>query len=227
MRVDPISKLLDGFQRFREQYFLNEPGLFTQLASGQSPAVAVVACCDSRVDPAIIMDCKPGDLFIIRNVANLVPPYEPDGLHHGTSAALEFAVCALKVQHIIVLGHAQCGGIQALLNVRHAGDFIASWMSIADAAREQTLGNTTLKTPREQVRHCEQAAIRASLKNLLTFPWIKERLDDATLHLHGWYFDIESGELLRYDETRDIFAPQVVSSEGVRPANPVSGHTGR
>lgn len=215
--MDPINKLLDGFQRFREQYFLNEPGLFAQLASGQYPAVAVVACCDSRVDPAIIMDCEPGDLFIIRNVANLVPPYEPDGLHHGTSAALEFAVCALKVQHIIVLGHAQCGGIQALLDVRRSGDFIASWMSIADAAREQTLGNTTLKTPREQARHCEQAAIRASLENLLTFPWIKQRMGTGTLKLHGWYFDIESGDLLRYDAARDTFAPQVVDGRGHVP----------
>lgn len=175
---------------------------------GQYPATAVVACCDSRVDPAIIMDCEPGDLFIIRNVANLVPPYKPDTLHHGTSAALEFAVCGLKVRHIVVLGHAQRGGIQALLN-GHSGDFITSWMSIADHARNVTLGNSALKTPREQSRHCEQAAICDSLKNLMTFPWIKERINAGALQLHGWYFDIGTGELLRYDTAQDAFAAHV------------------
>lgn len=206
--MDPIDKLLAGYQRFRDRYFRDEPGLFAQLSLGQRPAVAVVACCDSRVDPAIIMDCEPGDLFIVRNVANLVPPYEPDSLHHGTSAALEFAVCNLKVQHVIVLGHAQCGGIQALLSEDHRGDFIESWMSIAEGARRETLGNLALRTPQQRARHCEQAAIRASLANLETFPWIKERTRAQTLWLHGWYFDIESGVLLSYEPTQAAFVPQ-------------------
>lgn len=205
--MDPIDKLLDGYKRFRDQYFHDAPELFAQLSLGQRPAVAVIACCDSRVDPAIIMDCEPGDLFIIRNVANLVPPYEPDGQHHGTSAALEFAVCNLKVQHIIVLGHAQCGGIQALLSADHSGDFIESWMSIAEGARRATLADPALTTPQAQALHCEQAAIRASLANLETFPWIRERVQAQSLRLHGWYFDIESGALLSYEAGRAAFAP--------------------
>ncbi len=201
--MDPVDKLLEGYKRFRDQYFHQEPELFAKLAKkGQAPAVAVVACCDSRVDPAIILDCEPGDLFIIRNVANLVPPYDPDGRHHGTSAALEFAVCGLNVQHIIVVGHAQCGGIQALLQGSDGAqprDFVASWMSIADGARNDTLNNRALQTPEDRARFCEQAAIRSSIQNLLTFPWINERVAQGYLRCHGWYFDIGSGELLRYD----------------------------
>lgn len=211
--MDPIDSLLEGYKRFREQYFHQEPELFAKLAKkGQAPAVAVVACCDSRVDPAIILDCEPGDLFIIRNVANLVPPYDPDGRHHGTSAALEFAVCNLNVQHIIVVGHAQCGGIQALLkggNNAQPGDFVASWMSIAEGARNETLNNPALQTPEARARYCEHAAIRASLQNLLSFPWIKERVEQARLRCHGWYFDIGSGELLRYDPSHGDFSAQL------------------
>lgn len=211
--MDPIDSLLEGYKRFRDQYFRQEPELFANLAAlGQAPAVAVIACCDSRVDPAIIMDCEPGDLFIVRNVANLIPPYDPDGRHHGTSAALEFAVCSLNVRHIVVIGHAQCGGIQALLkgnDVGQPGDFVASWMSIADSARNETLNNPALKTADERARYCEHAAIRSSLDNLLTFPWIKERVEQRHLRCHGWYFDIGSGELLRYDQDRSTFLPQM------------------
>lgn len=202
--MTPIDKLIEGYRRFRQRYFHEDPDLFASLvAQGQSPAVAVVACCDSRVDPAIIMDCEPGDLFIIRNVANLVPPYEPDGMCHGTSAALEFAVRTLQVGHIIVLGHAQCGGIHALMEGEGPGltqgEFVASWMSIAAAAREQALRDAALDTAERRRRHCEQAAIRLSLTNLAGFPWIRERVDQKQLRLHGWYFDIGSGELLRLD----------------------------
>jgi len=202
--VAPIAKLIEGYRRFRQRYFHDEPELFASLvAQGQSPAVAVVACCDSRVDPAIIMDCEPGDLFTIRNVANLVPPYEPDGMYHGTSAALEFAVRVLQVGHIIVLGHAQCGGIHALLEGESPGvtqgEFVTSWMRIAAPAREAALNDATLGTADMRRRYCEQAAIQLSMANLMTFPWIKERVDHKQLRLHGWYFDIGSGELIRLD----------------------------
>jgi len=202
--VTPIDKLIEGYRRFRQRYFHEDPELFASLvAQGQSPAVAVVACCDSRVDPAIIMDCEPGDLFTIRNVANLVPPYEPDGMYHGTSAALEFAVRALKVGHIIVLGHAQCGGIHALMEGEgpgvSQGEFVASWMNIAAPARDAALQDPLLDSAEKRRRYCEQAAIRLSLINLMSFPWVKEQVDRKQLRLHGWYFDMGSGELLRLD----------------------------
>jgi carbonic anhydrase len=199
----PIDNLIAGYRRFRRRYFHEEPELFASLASrGQSPAVAVVACCDSRADPAIIMDCEPGDLFTIRNVANLVPPYEPDGLHHGTSAALEFAVRILKVGHVIVMGHAQCGGIQALMEERTGitgGEFITSWMRTAARAREIALADPTRTTAEAQRRGCEQNAIQISLDNLMTFPWVRERVEQDQLRLHGWYFDIAPGELIRIE----------------------------
>ena len=202
--LEPIDKLIEGYRRFRQRYFHDEPELFASLVSrGQSPAVAVVACCDSRVDPAIIMDCEPGDLFTIRNVANLVPPYEPDGMYHGTSAALEFAVRVLGVGHIIVLGHAQCGGINALLEGNATGvtqgEFVSSWMRIASRARDEALSNPLFTSLDMRRRYCEQAAIQVSIVNLLSFPWVKEQVEQKKLRVHGWYFDIGSGELLRLD----------------------------
>jgi carbonic anhydrase len=203
--MDPIDKLLEGFQRFREKYFHKEPELFERLATrGQAPKVAVVACCDSRVDPAIVTDCSPGDLFTIRNVANLVPPHEPEGQYHGTSAAIEFAVRGLGVEHIVVLGHAQCGGIGALMEGAYSNaaqnDFITAWMGIARKARDTVLADPALQTREAQTRACEQAAIHVSLSNLMTFPWIRERVEEGKLRLHGWYFDLESGELSLLDQ---------------------------
>ena len=202
--MEPIDKLIEGYRRFRQRYFHDEPELFASLVSrGQSPAVAVVACCDSRVDPAIIMDSEPGDLFTIRNVANLVPPYEPDSMSHGTSAALEFAVRVLGVSHIIVLGHAQCGGINALLEGEstgaNQGEFVSSWMRIAVKARDAALRNSSFATLDVRRRYCEQAAIQISIGNLMSFPWIKDRIEQNKLRLHGWYFDIGSGELIRLE----------------------------
>lgn len=164
----------------------------------------VVACCDSRVDPAILTDCNPGDLFMVRNVANLVPPCESAGAYHGTSAALEFAVRDLGVEHIIVFGHTQCGGIRALM--RKAGDggdavdgFIHSWMAIVDQARRKIVTEMPRASVEEQATACEQEAIVISLDNLQTFPWIRERVEHGALRLHGWYFDLRAGQLLRYN----------------------------
>ncbi len=203
----PIDKLLAGFQRFRERFFRQETALFRQLATqGQSPRVAVVACCDARVDPAIITDCAPGDLFTIRNVANLVPPNEPEGVYHGTSAALEFAVLTLGVEHIVVMGHAQCGGIAALLADAHDGNrFIDAWMNIVREARGRVLGDVTLITQAERTRACELDAVRVSLRNLLTFSWIRTRVETGQLRLHGWYFDLDAGRLMRRDPHTDHF----------------------
>ncbi len=198
-----IEKLVDGFKQFRSQNYERNRALFTRLMTqGQTPRTIVVGCCDSRVDPAIVTNCNPGDLFIIRNVANLVPPYEISGNHHGTSAALEFGVCNLNVENIIVLGHAQCGGIRALMNwmpdAEPQDGFISGWMKIAHNARNRVLSRMQGEPFETQTRTCELEAIKVSLDNLLTFPWILERVAQKQLALHGWYFDIEHGELLRY-----------------------------
>jgi carbonic anhydrase len=198
------QRLIAGFQRFRERSFADDDAQFHDLVQfGQAPTTMVVGCCDSRVDPALILDCAPGDLFVIRNVANLVPPAENLGHYHGTSAALEFGVRNLAVQHIIVLGHAHCGGIHALLESGVARDdsFIAEWMRIADAAREKIEQEFAEAGSEVRQRACEQQAILVSLNNLKTFPWIRERVEQGGLALHGWYFDIEHGELLGYNTT--------------------------
>lgn len=201
-------QLIEGFRRFRARHFdENEVQFRALVEQGQSPKVLVVACCDSRVDPALVLDCAPGDLFVVRNVANLVPPVESHGKYHGTSAALEFGVRTLGVQHIIVLGHARCGGIRALMNrdAEHENSFIDGWMELAEAARSEVLRELADASDSERERACERRAILGSLRNLKTFPWIRERVEAGELTLHGWYFDIEHGELLRYDETANRF----------------------
>ena len=205
-----IEKLVEGFKRFQSNNYAANHTLFERLTKlGQSPKTIVVGCCDSRVDPAIVTDCDPGDLFIIRNVANLVPPFETSGNYHGTSAALEFGVRHLDVENIIVLGHAQCGGIRALLNQKPATEplegFISNWMRVASHARNRVLSRMHGESMEKQSRACEQEAILVSLDNLLTFPWILERVAQKKLVLHGWYFDMEHGELLRYCSNSNSF----------------------
>jgi len=202
--MEEIKKLIDGFYRFRTQHYERDGTPFKQLVrEGQAPKIMVIACCDSRVDPAIVTDCDPGDLFVVRNVANLVPPYETSGHYHGTSAALEFAVRFLAVRHVVVLGHARCGGIRALMQGVDGGDdrsqFIQPWMEIATAARHKAMSGTAGQPSTDVERACEQAAIEVSLNNLLSFPWIRRRVEDRQLWLHGWYFDMDHGELLRYN----------------------------
>ncbi len=204
-----IEQLVAGYHRFRRGYYeANHKRLNDLAQQGQSPRVAVVACCDSRVDPAVITDSAPGGLFVIRNIANLVPPCEAEGSWHGTSAALQFAVCELQVEHLIVLGHARCGGIRSLLSTqkyRPEDKFIASWMSIVEEARQRTLAQASLQTLDEQARACEHGAIEISLANLQTFPWIRESIAQGRLQLHGWYYDITSGDLLRFDPASKHF----------------------
>lgn len=204
-----LEQLVEGFRRFREQHFAENDALYRQLATqGQTPKVMVVACCDSRVDPAILLGSAPGDLFVIRNVANLVPPADDHSGYHGTTAALEYGVRILGVKHIIVFGHAQCGGIQALMQRIGVGDpdsFISDWMELAEPARdivEQALPDAA---PEARARACEQQAIGVSLRNLMTFHWVRERVESDDLALHGWYFDIEQGQLLQYNEAAGTF----------------------
>ena len=203
------QQLIQGFLRFREQHFAHDDALYRQLVvQGQTPRILVVACCDARVDPAIVLDCAPGDLFVIRNVANLVPPSENLAGHHGTSAALEFGVRNLGVQHIIVLGHAHCGGIRSLVEtggINNPDSFIDDWMHLVEDARatvERDMPGTPLD---DRLQACEQRAILISLHNLMTFPWVRERVNGGALTLHGWYFDIEHGQLLQYDATANAF----------------------
>ncbi|HEB58485.1 MAG TPA: carbonic anhydrase [Gammaproteobacteria bacterium] len=206
-----IDQLVAGHHRFRDGYYQENRERLVDLArQGQSPRVAVVACCDSRVDPAVITDSNPGDIFVIRNVANLIPPCEGKGTWHGTSAALQFAVCGLNVEHIIVLGHARCGGIRALLEGEQQGEegnFIADWMSIAAAARDHALSRADLDDFEARILACEREAIGISLNNLMTFQWIRERVEAGELELHGWYYDMDTGILSRLDtQSRDFVA---------------------
>ena len=204
------DSLVEGFRRFRNGRYAQHQTLFEQLATrGQQPGTLVVSCCDSRVDPAVVTDCAPGELFIIRNVANLVPPCERSSGLHGTSAALEFGVCELGVSDIIVLGHAHCGGIRALLQpqqeTQRQSSFIGDWMRVAQHARNRVLAKAQDLAPEAQQRACELEAIRVSLDNLLTFPWILERVMQKKLRLHGWYFDMDKVELLAYDSNNERF----------------------
>lgn len=191
-----FDKLKQGYNNFRETHATGDSSLMKSLSDhGQKPEVLVVACSDSRVDPALLLQTLPGELFVVRNVANIVPPYEADGAHHGTSAALEFGVCYLGVKHLIVLGHSQCGGIQALLSPEklHQDDFISSWTNInKDMAVEYAP---------HQADDCAKASLNKSYENCLTFPWIKSRVDAHTLQIHCWFFDIEQGSLFELDHT--------------------------
>jgi len=195
--------LIDGFRKFRRKYFVLEKDLYHSLSTqGQYPKILLIACSDSRVDPAILLSSEPGDLFVIRNVANLVPPYEEGGGHHGTSAAIEFAVNNLQVENIVVLGHAQCGGIAALVanKPKEEKSFIGKWMAIAEEARLKALTKASPENFKQFCHVCEQEAVMVSLKNLRTFPFIQKRIQDGTLTLSGWYFDLEEGKLWEYSE---------------------------
>jgi carbonic anhydrase len=213
----PIPALIDGWSRFRAGRFREQRDLFARLhREGQRPQFAMIACCDSRVDPAIVFDCDPGDLFVIRNVANLVPPYERAGSYHGTSAAIEFAVAVLGVRHVVVLGHARCGGISALLADALADTadlpFVSAWMGLARPALAAALAAPASDEQARQLL-CEQHAIRLSLQNLQSFPWIRERIDCGALQLHGWHFDFRDGALSLLDRRRDRFRPAVPAAE--------------
>jgi len=203
-----LRALISGFKRFQENYFKSDDALYEELSKGQRPKVLVIGCCDSRVDPAIITDCRPGDLFVVRNMANLVPPYEPDTHHHGVSAAVEYAVRCLKVEHLIVLGHSHCGGIDILMGEGDDsinGEFIGRWMSIAQPAKDAIQKQLSHKPIDIQRKACEEASILISLENLLSFPWVARCVEAGQLALHGWYFDLEAGQLLGYHPDTGVF----------------------
>jgi carbonic anhydrase len=198
------QRLCDGYLAFRTGRLAAEQSRYRELAEqGQAPDTMVVGCCDSRVSPEVIFDAGPGELFVVRNVANLVPPYAPDGAHHGVSAALEYAVEVLRVRHIVVLGHARCGGVRAFADNATPGDFIGRWMSLLAPAAAAV--KPRAEAPDGYLTRLEQASMIASLANLKTFPFIRARCERGTLALHGAYFDVASGELTFLDPATGRF----------------------
>lgn len=193
-----FEKITQGYKKFREKYSEKHTSLMHDLAEkGQKPEIMLVSCCDSRVDPALLLQCHPGDLFIVRNIANIVPPYEADEFHHGTSAALEFGICYLQVKHLIIMGHSQCGGINAFLHHDdlHQDDFISRWTDLIDIKRKKNMA----------VDECAQSSLLSSYEHCLTFPWIKQRLEAGTLKIHLWFFDISNMSLGAYDFAKNEF----------------------
>jgi carbonic anhydrase len=197
------ARLIDGYTAFRDGRLPRERERFAEMAeTGQRPEIMVIACCDSRVSPEVIFDARPGELFVVRNVANLVPPYSPDGELHGTSAALEFAVQALKVRHIVVMGHGRCGGVHAYVrrmrnpddDALSPGDFIGKWMTLIAPAAE-ALPAQADESDHDYAERLAVSSIRNSIENLLTFPCVNILHGKGRLHLHGAIFDVTTGML--------------------------------
>ncbi|MCD7108192.1 carbonic anhydrase [Rhizobium sp. DKSPLA3] len=202
--------LLGGYQKFMNGRFAEQQARYKTLAeTGQQPKTLIVACCDSRAAPETIFDSGPGELFVVRNVANMVPPYEPDGQYHSTSAALEFAVQSLRVKDIVVMGHGRCGGIKAVLDSGaeplSPGDFIGKWMNMLKPSAEQIAGNDMM-TAAERQRAMEHVSIRNSIVNLRTFPCVQILEQRGKLQLHGAWFDISTGELWVMDPKSGDFS---------------------
>jgi carbonic anhydrase len=206
-----FGNLLEGYRRFRSQRYEQERTRWRELAEGQSPRAIVIACSDSRADPATIFDTDPGEIFVVRNVANLVPPFEANGGRHGVSAALEFAVTQLKVPEIVVMGHERCGGIEAALTgcfhgaVAGEGGFVHRWMEQIDEPATEIA--EAHGTGPEAARMLEEVAIRLSLANLRSFPFVATREAKGELAILGCHFSISEGQLYLLDEAKDIFHP--------------------
>ncbi|WP_374623688.1 carbonic anhydrase [Devosia sp.] len=203
--------LLDGYKSFMSDRYDPEQGRYRELADkGQSPTTMIIACCDSRAAPETIFSAGPGELFVLRNVANLVPPFQPDGGQHGTSAAIEFAVNALKISNIVIMGHGRCGGIRAALDPSAGplaqGDFIGKWMSML-APVSEAVSRYSLATSKERQTMLERFSIRNSIANLRTFPYVKALEAEGKLGVHGAWFDISSGELWVMNQDGDFYRP--------------------
>ena len=203
-------RLVEGYRHFVDGRLRSEQDRYRQLAeAGQSPEVMVIGCSDSRVSPEVIFDARPGELFVVRNVANIVPPYEPDWHAHGVSAALEFGVAALKVKHIVVLGHARCGGVKAFAEKAEPlspGDFIGNWMRLMAPAAEKAGPQDKLSWA-DYITRLEQANVANSLDNLKTFPRLRELIASGRIAIHGAYFGVATGDLLLRDESTGAFVP--------------------
>ena len=210
------ESLLAGYNGFMQGRYSSERARYRQLAeAGQTPHTLLFACCDSRSAPETIFDCGPGELFVVRNVANLVPPYEPDSHYHATSAALEYAVQVLKIRNIIVMGHGRCGGIQAALNADRSpigpGDFVGKWIGLVDAAAKEINANRLL-TRGERQTALERVSIRNSITNLRSFPYVLELERKGELSIYGAWFDISTGELWLMNEHGDFTRPDTFTN---------------
>ncbi|HYC18607.1 MAG TPA: carbonic anhydrase [Pseudolabrys sp.] len=202
------QQLIDGYRAFLIGRLRHEQDRYRDLAqSGQSPEVMVIGCCDSRVSPEVIFDARPGELFVVRNVANIVPPYAPDKQAHGVSAALEFGVGALKIKHIVVLGHAQCGGVKAYAEDAEPlspGDFIGNWMKLMAPAADK-VGPRGKLSPTDYLTQLEQANVVNSLENLMTFPRLRKLIERGQVLIHGAYFGVATGQLSVRDHKTGVF----------------------
>lgn len=199
------DKLLDGYKRFKEGYFAENRDKIREMARHQNPSYVLITCCDARLEPSLIFDTEPGELFVIRNVANLVPPYEKAGSYHGTSAALEFAITVLEVPEIIVLGHSRCGGIRSLVTHHEKlkqDSFISRWMSIVEPIAQ--LADPDKLDDLKTFNRCEQAAVGLSLRNLMSYPWIAERVEAGKLTMNGWHYNIYTGALKHIHDPENI-----------------------
>jgi len=206
------ENLTDRFRRFRHRHFVPNADHYEELATyGQNPEVMLISCCDSRVDPETIFSAMPGELFVVRNVANLVPPYETGGRYHGVSTAIEFAVMNLRVKHLIVMGHSGCGGVKAALDqstaIQTEAQFISRWMSMLDDARLRVVAAHQMAPQAEKLRLLEMEAVKTSIKNLRTFPFVKQVEDKGRLSIHGAYFEIATGTLNVLNHSRGEFFP--------------------
>lgn len=206
-----VDTLIEGYRRFRQSGWSQERGRWAELAEGQSPRTMIIACSDSRVDPAIIFGARPGEIFVVRNVAALVPPCEVDSAYHGVSAALEFAVTQLKVESVMVMGHGACGGCMAALkqvfddSAPGEGGFVHRWIQMLNEARDEVLKHHSAEEAEAQTQ-MEYEGVKTSLKNLRTFPFVAEREAAGTLTLHGAHFAIDHGRLFVLDEAKGSFS---------------------
>jgi carbonic anhydrase len=212
------QQLIDGYRAFLIGRLRHEQDRYRDLGeSGQSPQIMVIGCCDSRVSPEVIFDARPGELFVVRNVANIVPPYAPDQRAHGVSAALEFGIGALKIKHIVVLGHAQCGGVKAYVEDAEPlspGDFIGNWMKLMAPAADK-VGPRGALSPADYLARLEQANVLNSIENLMTFPRLRKLIERGQVAVHGAYFGVATGQLSVRDPATGNFT-QVAQDDYVR-----------
>lgn len=202
-KATPVDKLIDGYRKFRRTTFARERSRYERLAEkGQKPKILIIACSDSRVSPSVVFNTPPGAIFVARNIANIVPPHAPDGRPRSIGAAVEYAIKVLNVSDIIVKGHAHCGGVKALVNHGEGlpdTDYLKPWVEVAAPARALLPTSFDTLSDNDKRRASEFAVIQNSIMNLSGYPWVRERLENGTLKLHGWHFDIHDGKLSRLD----------------------------
>lgn len=212
--MDATDKLKAGYEAFRNNHFEEHKEIYRDLVkNGQAPKTLLVSCSDSRVNPSTILNSDPGDLFIVRNVGNLVPPCKVDEQHHGVSSALEYGIKVLGIENIVIMGHAHCGAMQAVIDTENnpealGTEFVHKWVQIArDAIKSPCCHSDSIKAGNRLPKEVNQASIVNSLNNLMSFPFVKERVENGTIKLHGWYFNMEDGTITAYDAEKNDFLP--------------------